>query len=124
MHASHTLNFSDSFLERRENHSPTPLYYPLLAPRLIRGCPLTSGGKCGTTELSPIIDLCVPTAVVYPRGQCASRVELPVKIGCGVVEPSPSTRDHEGATMLAVWGASQKAFQPLHPLKRWVQGHA
>ena len=23
------LNFSDSFLERRENHSPTPLYYPL-----------------------------------------------------------------------------------------------
>ena len=27
MHAS--LNFSDSFLERRENHSPTPLYYPL-----------------------------------------------------------------------------------------------
>jgi hypothetical protein len=27
VHAS--LNFSDSFLERRENHSPTPLYYPL-----------------------------------------------------------------------------------------------
>ena len=51
-----------------------------------RGGPLTSGGKCRTTELSPIIDLCVPTAVVYPRGQCASRVELPVKIGCGLVE--------------------------------------
>ena len=30
----------------------------------------------------------------------------------------------EGATMLAVWGASQKAIQQLRPLKRWVQGHA
>ena len=50
------------------------------------GGPLTSGGKCGTTELSPIIDLCVPTAVVYPRGQCAPQVLLPVKIGCGLVE--------------------------------------
>ena len=30
----------------------------------------------------------------------------------------------EGATLLAVWGASQKAFQKLRPCKRWVHGHA
>ena len=35
VHAS--LNFSDSFLERRENHSPTPLYYPLPVPLLLTG---------------------------------------------------------------------------------------
>ena len=40
---------------------------------------------------------------------------------CGAVALNPGS---EGATMLALWGASQKAFQQLRPLKRWVQGHA
>ena len=39
----------------------------------------------------------------------------------GAVALNPGS---EGATLLAVWGASQKAFQQLRPLKRWVQGHA
>ena len=33
---------------------------------------------------------------------------------CGAVALNPGS---EGATMLAVWGASQKAFQQLRPLK-------
>ena len=69
------------------------------------GGPLTSGGKCGTTALSPIIDLYVPMAVVYPRGQCASQVLLPVKIGCGLVEAVALNPGSKGATMLAVWHA-------------------
>ena len=40
---------------------------------------------------------------------------------CGAVALNPGS---EGATLLAVWGAGQKAFQKLRPCKRRVQGLA